>query len=311
MGPLIRVAICCFAAVAAVAWAATGDLVNSVRALVAKQDFGPAEREVAQHRSREGATVEVAEAVSWLGRGALAARDYARAGRYADEAHRLALDLLRQRKLDDEKHLPLALGASIEVQAQVLAARGERDEGLALLRRELALYANTSIHERIQKNINLLSLEGKPAPALAAEKWLGGSAESLASLKGKTVLLFLWAHWCGDCKGMIPGLAALRQTYGSRGLQVIGPTKLYGYAARGMDAPPDEELKYIDQVRQSVYAPLAGMAVPVGASIFQKYGVSTTPTLVLIDRLGIVRMYHPGAMAHAELAARIETLLPK
>jgi thiol-disulfide isomerase/thioredoxin len=310
MRSLVRTPCWC-AVVAAVASAATGDLVKSVRALAAKSDFALAEREVAQHRSREGATVEVAEAVSWLGRGALAVKDYARAGRYAEEARRLALDLLRQRKLDDEKHLPLALGASIEGHAQVLAARGERDESVAFLRRELAVYANTSIHERIQKNINLLSLEGKPAPALAAEKWLGGPEESLASLKGKAVLLFLWAHWCGDCKGMIPGLAALRQAYGSRGLRVIGPTKLYGYAAGGMDAPPDQEMKYIDRVRQQVYTPLAGMPVPVGNSIFQKYGVSTTPTLVLIDRVGVVRMYHPGAMPPAELATRIETLLAK
>ena len=34
-------------------------------------------------------------------------------------------------KLDDERHLPIALGASMEVHAQALAARGERGEALA------------------------------------------------------------------------------------------------------------------------------------------------------------------------------------
>ena len=308
MSPIPRVGFCCLT-VLAVASPATGDLVNAVRTLIAQQQFAAAEREVEQYRSRAGADVELAEAVSWLGRGALGARDYDRADRYATEARRLSLDLLRRRKLDDEKHLPLALGASIEVHANVMAARGERSEAVAFLREQLTAYGSSSIHERIQKNINLLSLEGKAAPPLDAAKWLGGPPRSLASLRGKTVLLFLWAHWCADCKGMVPMIAALRDAYAARGFEVVGPTKLYGYGAGGMDASPDQEMHYIDQVRHQFYSPLAGMAVPVGNSIFQTYGVSTTPTLVLIDRAGIVRMYHPGAMRQKELAARIEPLL--
>jgi len=41
-----------------------------------------------------------------------------------------------------------------------------------------------------------------------------------------------------------------------------------------------------------------------------RYGVSSTPTLVLIDRDGIVRMYRPTRMTEAELSRRIEALLP-
>jgi hypothetical protein len=37
--------------------------------------------------------------------------------------------------------------------------------------------------------------------------------------------------------------------------------------------------------------------------------VSTTPTLVLIDRSGIVRLYRPGRMTYEELAPRIAELL--
>ena len=201
---------------------AAANLVTQVRELVARGEFALAERQVAEFRSRSGATVEVAEAVSWLGRGALAAKNYDRAERYAGEARTLALDLLKTRKLDDEKHLPLALGASIEVHAQVLADRGERDAAVRFLTGELARWRGTSVHERIQKNINLLSLEGKPAPPLAADKWLSGEPVTLASLRGKTVLLFLWAHWCGDCKGMVPTLAELERTYGPRGLVMVG-----------------------------------------------------------------------------------------
>lgn len=51
------------------------------------------------------------------------------------------------------------------------------------------------------------------------------------------------------------------------------------------------------------------MPVPIGAKNFYLYGASTTPTLVLIDRTGLVSLYHPGKIAYRELAARIQKLL--
>ena len=47
----------------------------------------------------------------------------------------------------------------------------------------------------------------------------------------------------------------------------------------------------------------------VSAANFNAYGASTTPTLVLIDGKGIVRMYHPGAMSYPELAALVDAVV--
>jgi thiol-disulfide isomerase/thioredoxin len=286
----------------------SGSLVRDTRALLAQNKFAEAEKQVSEYRARSGDTVEVAEAISWLGRGALAARNLDAADRYATQARAIAVQLLRRRKLDDEPHLPLALGAAIEVNAQVLAARGARSEAVEALKRDLAAYGNTSIHERIQKNINLLSLEGKPAPALETTEWLGPKPPPL---RGHPTLLFLWAHWCGDCKAMAPTIAAMRSTYGPRGLVVIAPTKLYGYAAGGMEVPPKQEVAYIEEVRKQYYAPLIDVPAPLSAAVFREYGVSSTPTIVVTDRQGIVRLYHPGAMAQSELASRIEAVIAK
>ena len=66
--------------------------------------------------------------------------------------------MLAKRPLDAEPHLPIALGAALEVQAQVLAARGNSAQAVALLRRSLMTYRNTSIQTRLQKNLNLLGL---------------------------------------------------------------------------------------------------------------------------------------------------------
>jgi thiol-disulfide isomerase/thioredoxin len=284
---------------------APGQVIGDVRDAIDSRDFARGERYIQAYRGKQGVTPELLEALSWMARGELEAKQYAEAERYAAETRKLAVEALAKRKMDDERHLPIALGASIEVNAQALAARGERVEALAFLRRELAAYRTTSIATRIQKNINLLTLEGKPAPPLEQEQWLGPKPPLLAQLKGRPVLLFFWAHWCGDCKAQAPELARLLADYRSTGLVVIGPSQHYGYVAGGEDAPRELETQYIDQVRRQYYAPLAAMSVPLSEQNFIRYGVSTTPTLVLLDRQGIVRLYHPGAMPYSQLAAKL------
>ena len=140
----------------------------------------------------------------------------------------MAASLLGMRRLDADPWLPTAVGAAIEVHAEVLAARGDRPEAVAYLRQELAVYSATSIGERIRKNINLLDLEGKPAPPLETGEWLGTRPPSLASLRGHPVLLFFWAHWCVDCKAEGPILASLVARYAPKGLVLVAPTRLYG-----------------------------------------------------------------------------------
>jgi thiol-disulfide isomerase/thioredoxin len=177
------------------------------------------------------------------------------------------------------------------------------------LRTELKTYTGTSIQERIQKNINLLSLEGKPAPALEAAVWFGPQPPTIASLRGKAILLFFWAHWCPDCKADVPIIAGLMKKYRPRGLELIGPTEYYGYVANGTDATPEVEKPYIEQIRRQFYAPLGDMPAPLSNANFARYGASGTPTLVMVNRKGMVSWYHPGAATEQELTAQIERAL--
>ena len=285
---------------------AAEDIVAEVRAAISKSDFALGEKLVRDFQTKQGTTPDMILAVSWLGRGALAAKQFDRADRYAVQAGKLALEQLKRRKLDAEANLPLALGASIEVQAHVMDARGERDQAVTFLRRELATYRNTSIRARIQKNIHLLSLEGKPAPPLDVKAWLGPKPPTLDQLKGKPVVLFFWAHWCSDCKRVAPDLARLAAEHG---LTVVGPTQRYGYVAGGADATPDVETKYIDTIRKEFYSGLSGMTVPVSEENFRNYGSSSSPTLVFVDRKGIVRLYHPGAMSYPEMVEGAKKIL--
>jgi thiol-disulfide isomerase/thioredoxin len=290
------------------AWAG---IVEDVRLSLMQNNLSAAEAELDSYRSARGVTPEYLEAYSWLGRAALDAGQYDQAMAYAKQTKTLVVEQLKTRALDAEPHLPMALGAAIEVQSQALAARGQRPQAVALLQAALRTYGSTSIRDRLQKNLNVLSLEGKTAPALKSAEELGAKLPTAAQLKGSPVLLFFWAHWCADCKAEAPIITQLRSEFAPKGLAVIGPTRLYGYTAQIEHASPGDELMYIDAVRHRFYSGLLDMPVPISTYNFDIYGASTTPTLVLLDRAGKVAWYHPGAVPYGELRGEIEKVVAR
>ncbi len=254
-------------------------------------------------------TAEWLAAVSWLARGASFAERWDLAERYASEAYEGSLELMKERPLDAEGFLPTALGAGIEVLGHTYDAQGDRARAVTFLGAARQEFAGTSIETRIQKNFLLLSLEGKPFPVLEVDDYLGLQPPTPDDLKGKVVLFFFWAHWCPDCKRQEPVLRTLYEEYHDRGLVIVGPTQFYGYTARGQAATPAEELAYLNGDYAAQFPIPSWMGVPISTNNFLNFGVSTTPTLVLVDREGIVQRYNPGDLSQGELAALIEPLL--
>jgi thiol-disulfide isomerase/thioredoxin len=285
------------------------ELIASVREHSARGDFAGGERVVADYRAAGGAVPVALEALSVLAQGAAAAKQGEKAQALARETYDLAGQALKGRKLDDEPRLPVALGRAIEILAQASAGQGMRTEAIGFLEREIRTYGNTSIEKRIQKNINLLTLEGTQAPELDLSDSLGNAPPTLASLNGKVVLMFFWAHWCADCKAQGPILASLKNRYGPQGLTIVAPTQRYGYVAGGATAAPEVETPYIGEVRRTYYPMLAGLPIPLSEQNHRRYGVSSTPTLVLVDRAGVIRLYHPGRMPEAELEPLVRRLV--
>jgi len=286
---------------------ATDDVRNELES----NNFNAAEATLQNYRNHQGVTPDYLEALSWMARANLAANHLDRAATYARQAESLSRQLLLKRPLDEEPHLPVAMGAALEVQSQVLAAQGHQAEAVALLRRSWSAYRNTSIGSRLQKNLNLLRLAGQPAPPLIVARYLGPKPASLSELNGSPVLLFFWAHWCGDCKAEGPVIARLKSEFGPGGLTLIAPTQLYGYGAAGEDVKPQDELAYAERVWRHFYPALQGVPVPVSKENFNVYGASTTPTLVLLDRSGRVALYHPGVMPYEELRAAVEKVVSR
>jgi thiol-disulfide isomerase/thioredoxin len=304
----VRLLFCCSVLMLAPARTTAQSLVRDVRAALDRHDAAAADALVARARAQGGSTPEVLAAQSWLARGALTAKQYDAAVRYARQTETQALEAIRLKPLASEPNLVTALGAALEVQAKALAETGQRATAVKYLQDQLVKYRNSPIHARLTKNLNLISLEGQPAPALTAREFLG---PSMPDMKGHPVVLFFWAHWCPDCKAQAPILADIAAGYKNTDLLIVGPTRHYGYVAGGASAAPAQELAYIEQVRRQYYGMLADMPVPVSDEDALDYGMDATPTIVLVDRAGIVRLFHAGPMTRAELEPAVARLLAK
>jgi thiol-disulfide isomerase/thioredoxin len=290
-----------FAAFSARSADAAGELSRGVRLKLSAGDLWSGEAAVEDYRLRAGVDAEYLDAVGWLARGAVLL------GR-PDKAAAWVAEL--EREIPEEMpELLIPYGAAIEVQGKLLVLREGRGSAIHYLAGELARARDTALRSRIQKNLDLLNLEGQPAPEVGAADHAGPAPPKLAELRGRPVLLFFWAPWCGDCKSQAPPLTRLLKTYGPRGLALVAPTRPYGTAAEGKPATPAEEKAWLEKVWSESYAGLDGVSIPIDRDTMVRYGASATPTLVLVDRKGTVRLYTPTRVPESELARRIEELL--
>jgi thiol-disulfide isomerase/thioredoxin len=270
--------------------AAPGDLARTVRLKASAGDLFTGEAAVAEYKREHGVDAEYLGALGWLARGAALLGKTDKAWGYVAE--------LRKEIPEEKDGLTTAFGAAVETEGRLRAARDGRGAALRFLESEYARAKDTELRCRIRKNVNLLSLEGQPAPETASPL-----------PKGRPAVLFFWAHWCGDCKAQGPILGRVLEKYRARGLAVIAPTRLFGTGAENKPASPDEEKAHVAKVWRESYAMLDGVLAPIDTETMVRWGVSSNPTLALVDRKGLVRLYTPTRMSEEELSRRVEELL--
>jgi len=119
---------------------------------------------------------------------------------------------------------------------------------------------------------------------------------SLAALRGHVVLIDFWATWCGPCRIVAPKLAALQARYGAEGLTVLG-----------LSTEGTQEVASFALRTPLRYA----VAIDRHAETTRSYGVASLPTLVVIDKRGVVREVSVGydPMGDAHLEDTVRTLL--
>jgi cytochrome c biogenesis protein CcmG/thiol:disulfide interchange protein DsbE len=146
------------------------------------------------------------------------------------------------------------------------------------------------------------ALEGEPAPDFTLpivyqpDTAPDGSRLRLSDLKGQVVVLDFWASWCGPCKASVPHLNSVATKYRDRGVQFVGINS---------ESLPEDFLTAISEQWGFSYPILQDGALEAARA----YDIHAYPTVVVIDRRGIVEKVYFGGPASAALERRINNLL--
>jgi len=167
--------------------------------------------------------------------------------------------------------------AALNQAGKDFAARGTNNEAL----------------DRLKKREKQYKLLMEPAPELVGMvEWFPGTPKTLASLKGKVVLLDFWATWCGPCFDAFPALAEWHQDFSGDGLVIVGMTRYYG-RAEGMPADHPSEIAFLKRFKEKQKLDY-DFAVADDQFTQVSYAATGLPTTVLIDRKGVVRYVESG-----------------
>lgn len=141
------------------------------------------------------------------------------------------------------------------------------------------------------------ALVGKKAAGFEVKGLGDAGTVSLASFKGKPVILNFWASWCTSCREEAEMLETFWQMARDKGIQVVGVA---------VQDTPEAALEF---------ARRAGKTFPVGIDESGKvgldYGVYGVPETFFIDASGIIRYKEAGPLTHEVLMTEAERIMTK
>lgn len=133
-------------------------------------------------------------------------------------------------------------------------------------------------------------------PAFDLERLQGGRV-SLASLRGKVVVIDFWATWCSPCRAEMPWLVAMAERLEPRGV---------AFVAISEDDPPGQ-VPLVTEFAREVPG-LERFAVLGTPEVEAAFGVTSLPTLFILDREGRLQRRVRGLADEGEVAALVEQL---
>ena len=139
--------------------------------------------------------------------------------------------------------------------------------------------------------------EGFLAPDFALQDAQGQTIR-LSELRGKPVLLNLWASWCPPCQAEMPDMQKVYAAYTSQGFTILAVDTSY----------------QDDKSAALSFATEHGATFPIlfdlDGTVSRKYQVHSMPTSFFIDKNGVIqRVVIGGRMSEALIRAETERLL--
>lgn len=146
-------------------------------------------------------------------------------------------------------------------------------------------------------------------PPLQVAQWFNTKLPlSLEGARGKVVVIHAFQMLCPGCVAEgLPQVKRLRQAFAGRGLEVWG---LHTVFEHHQEMSPHALQAFMHEYRVdfpvTVDQPSASGHVPMTMAA---WGLRGTPSLILIDRQGQMRMNHFGHLDDMRLGAAVEALL--
>lgn len=138
------------------------------------------------------------------------------------------------------------------------------------------------------------AMAGQTAPVFSMRDDRGNAA-TLAQLRGRVVVMNLWASWCPPCRAEMPDLQRLADRYGRNGVTVVGVNE---------GESPERARAFADSL---------GIRFPIWIDDSQEYGrvyaALGMPTTVVIGRDGVVVRGFDGALTFDQMRAAVGDLV--
>lgn len=137
-------------------------------------------------------------------------------------------------------------------------------------------------------------LPDHPAPEFSLAD-TGGTMVSLRELRGKVVLINVWATWCPPCRAEMPAIQAVYEQYRDQGFVVL---------AVNFREDPAAVTTYLAE-QGLTFPALLDYDGAVGAA----YQARALPASFFVDRRGVIRTVYHGPMPRGVIAGTVEQLL--
>ncbi len=141
----------------------------------------------------------------------------------------------------------------------------------------------------------LISPAQRVLPAAFTLTDVNGKPLSLGQYRGRVILLDFWGISCGGCKLELPWYVDFDHKYRQQGLSLVG-IDMYG------DTPA--AIKPF-MTKQHMNYPVAVGTDALGG----KFGITSMPVTLLIDRQGRIAFSHTGVVDRASFETHIQELL--